>query len=107
MLDIFTKYDTNTPSILIAALFCVGLSPIAGQFGPIWGIISGMLHSSIVMCTSAMYGGLNLYNNGFSCGWVAIVMIPVIESFMRGYQIRKQMRKQKRETKKENRNNDS
>jgi type III secretory pathway component EscU len=34
-------------------------------------------------------------------------MIPIIESFMRGYQIRKQMRKQKREVKKENKGNDS
>jgi flagellar biosynthesis protein FlhB len=103
----FSQYAPNDAGMLIAAFFVVGIAPIAGQFGPIWGIISGMLHSCIVMCTSTMYGGLNLYNNGFSCGWVAIVMIPIIESFMRGYQIRKQMRKQKRELKKENKGNDS
>lgn len=104
---LFTQYTPNEAGMLIAAFFVVGICPIAGQFGPIWGIISGMLHSCIVMCTSAMYGGLNLYNNGFSCGWVAIVMLPIIESFMRGYQIRKQIRKQKREEKKENKGNDS
>lgn len=79
---IFTKYDKNAPSILIAACFCVGLSPIAGQFGTIAGIIAGMLHAAIVMCTGQMYGGLNLYNNGFSAGWVAIIMLPVLESMM-------------------------
>ena len=103
----FSQYAPNDAGMLIAAFFVIGIAPIAGQFGPIWGIIAGMLHSCIVMCTSTMYGGLNLYNNGFSCGWVAIVMIPIIESFMRGYQIRKQMRKQKREVKKENKGNDS
>ena len=103
----FSQYAPNDAGMLIAAFFVIGVAPIAGQFGPIWGIIAGMLHSCIVMCTSTMYGGLNLYNNGFSCGWVAIVMIPIIESFMRGYQIRKQMRKQKKELKKENKGNDS
>ena len=86
---IFTVYSPDTPAILIAALFCVGLSPIAGQFGPIAGIVAGVLHASIVMCTAQMYGGLNLYNNGFSAGWVAIVMVPFMESFITHYEIRK------------------
>ena len=94
-----TQYSPDDAGVLIAAFFVIGISPIAGQFGPVWGILAGMLHSSIVMCTSAMYGGLNLYNNGFSCGWVAIVMIPVIESFMSSYEVRKKQRKEKRENK--------
>lgn len=79
----------ETPGIQLAAMFAVGLAPIAGQFGPVAGIIAGMLHSAIVMCTSQMYGGLNLYNNGFSAGWVAIVMVPVLESFMKHFEDRK------------------
>ena len=94
-----TQYSPNDAGMIIAAFFVVGVSPIAGQFGVIPGILAGMLHSCIVMCTSQMYGGLNLYNNGFSCGWVAIVMIPALESFMRGYEVRKQQRKLKRESK--------
>ena len=90
---LFTKYTPGTPGIQIAALFCVGLSPIAGQFGIVAGVAAGMLHAAIVMCTSHMYGGLNLYNNGFSAGWVAIVMLPAIESFMRQYETRKKNRK--------------
>lgn len=94
-----TQYSPNDAGMIIAAFFVVGVAPIAGQFGVIPGILAGMLHSCIVMCTSQMYGGLNLYNNGFSCGWVAIVMIPALESFMRGYEVRKQQRKLKRESK--------
>ena len=84
-----TQYTASTPGILLAAMFAVGLSPIAGQFGIIAGIVAGILHSAIVMCTASMYGGLNLYNNGFSAGWVAIIMIPVVESFMKHFEDRK------------------
>lgn len=94
-----TQYSPNDAGMIIAVFFVVGVAPIAGQFGVIPGILAGMLHSCIVMCTSQMYGGLNLYNNGFSCDWVAIVMIPALESFMRGYEVRKQQRKLKRESK--------
>lgn len=81
-----THYAPSTPGILLAAMFAVGLSPIAGQFGPLAGIVAGILHSAIVMCTASMYGGLNLYNNGFSAGWVAIIMIPGLESFMKQFE---------------------
>ena len=84
-----TQYLPTTPGIQIAAVFCIGLSPIAGQFGPMAGIAAGFLHSAIVMYTSQMYGGLNLYNNGFSCGWVAIIMVPLIESFMSRFEHRR------------------
>lgn len=92
---VFTGQAPNAPGLLIAAYFVVGISPIAGQFGSFAGIIAGMIHSAVVMCTSQMYGGLNLYNNGFSCGWVAIVMLPIVESFMKHYEYRKQRKKEK------------
>lgn len=88
-----TQYLPTTPGIQIAALFAVGLAPIAGQFGNIAGIVAGILHASIVMYTSHMYGGLNLYNNGFSCGWVAIIMVPLIESFMSRFEHKKPKKK--------------
>lgn len=91
-----TQYLPTTPGIQIAALFGVGLAPIAGQFGNIAGITAGFLHAAIVMYTSQMYGGLNLYNNGFSCGWVAIIMIPLIESFMARFEHRKGKGKHRR-----------
>ncbi len=84
-----TRYSPSDNGLQIAALFAVGLSPIAGQFGPLAGVAAGALHVAIVMCTSAMYGGLNLYNNGFAAGWVAILLLPMIESFMQHYKTRK------------------
>ncbi len=75
------QFEPVTPGMQLAAAFAVGLAPIAGRFGVLAGLAAGMLHAAIVMCTSQMYGGLNLYNNGFSAGWVAIIMVPGLESF--------------------------
>ena len=74
-------FTPTMPSIQLAALFSAGIAPIAGQFGIIAGIIGGILHTCIVTGTSAMYSGLNLYNNGFSAGFVAIIMVPLLENF--------------------------
>ncbi|MCM1567826.1 MAG: DUF1576 domain-containing protein [Roseburia sp.] len=94
---VLSNYQTDTPGILLAALFGVGLAPIAGQFGIVAGILAGVLHSCVVMCTANMYGGLNLYNNGFSAGWVAIFMVPMLESFIRHFESRERSRVKNRD----------
>ena len=85
----FNKFEPTTPGLQLAALFAVGIAPIAGQFGVVAGVLAGILHVAVVTCTNAMYGGLNLYNNGFSCGWVAIFMVPLLESFMKRFEARR------------------
>jgi hypothetical protein len=46
------------------------------------GVIAGFLHSSVALNVGIVYGGMNLYNNGFAGGIVAIFLVPVIHSFM-------------------------
>lgn len=70
----------TAPGTLLATLLCTGLAPIAGQFGGLWGMAAGFLHMAIVQNTSYLYGGLNLYNNGFSAGLTCVIMIPLIEA---------------------------
>ena len=70
-------------ALLLAALFSTGLAPIAGHFGPFWGVAAGALHSSVVLNVGVLYGGLNLYNNGFSAGLVCIVLLPLIQALRR------------------------
>lgn len=86
----FSHMQPTTPGIQMGAVFAVGLAPIAGQFGILAGILAGMLHAAVVVCSSSLYGGLNLYNNGFSTGLVAIVLIPVLESFIKGIQTKRE-----------------
>ena len=91
---IFNKFTILTPGTQLAAIFAVGLAPVAGQFGIFAGIIAGAIHSVIVMCTSEMYGGMNLYNNGFSAGWTAILLIPILEGFMKRFPKKRRMEKE-------------
>lgn len=84
----FKIYTPTMPAIQLAAMFCAGLAPIAGQFGITAGILAGLLHTSVVTQTGQLYSGLNLYNNGFSTGFVAIFMIPLLESFMKRFKKR-------------------
>ncbi len=71
----------NEPAILLAALFGTALAPIAGEFGWQYGVIAAFLHSSVVLNVGVLHGGLNLYNNGFAAGFVAAVLVPIIEAF--------------------------
>lgn len=74
-------WSINDPSILLAALFGTSLAPIAGEFGWGCGILAGFLHSSVVLHVGTLHAGLNLYNNGFSAGIVAAILVPLIEAF--------------------------
>lgn len=93
---LFSVYEVGSPSIIIAALFCVGIAPIAGEFGVVAGIVAGMLHVAVVTCTSQLYGGLNLYNNGFAAGFVAIIMVPLIESGIQRAEKKRREQQEKR-----------
>ena len=88
-----THMQPTTPGIQMGAVSAVGLAPVAGQFGIRAGIIAGMLHGAVTVCSSSLYGGLNLYNNGFSTGLVAIVLVPALESFIKGYQTKKEQKR--------------
>lgn len=76
-LKVFNVSDT---SIIMAALFGTTLAPIAGCYGKIAGMVAGFLHVSIVSNVGIIHGGLNLYNNGFSGGIVAAIMIPILQA---------------------------
>ena len=67
---------------MLALLFSTTLAPVAGEFGVVAGIVAGYLHSSVALNVGIVYGGMNLYNNGYAGGIVAIFMVPVIQSIM-------------------------
>ena len=81
--SIFNVWDTSSTPVIIAALFGTSLAPVAGEFGVIGGIVVGFLHLSLVMSVGALHGGMNLYNNGFSAGIIATLMVPVLSVFKR------------------------
>jgi len=93
IMTILNRFTILTRGMQIAAIFAVGLAPVAGQFGIFAGIIAGAVHAVIVMCTSEMNGGMNLYNNGFSAGWTAIILVPILESFIKRFTQKKRSEK--------------
>lgn len=68
----------DNPTMQIAGLFGTTLAPISGVFGWPFGILAGFLHSAVVLHCGTPLGGVNLYNNGFSGGLIAIVLYPVL-----------------------------
>ncbi|MDO5408340.1 MAG: DUF1576 domain-containing protein [Eubacteriales bacterium] len=74
------RWNVTDPAPSLALLFSTTLAPIAGEFGVTAGIIAGFLHSSVALNVGIVYGGMNLYNNGFAGGIVAIFLVPVIQS---------------------------
>lgn len=73
-------WSIQEPSAILALLLSTTLAPIAGEFGILAGLLTGFLHSSVALNVGVVYGGMNLYNNGFAGGIVAIFLVPVIQS---------------------------
>lgn len=71
-------WSFNDSAVQLACLFCTTLAPISGYFGWPYGVLAGFLHSSVVLYTGFPVAGMNLYNNGFSGGLVAIVLYSTI-----------------------------
>ncbi len=82
-------HDINSTSVLLAALFGTTLAPVAGVYGPLIGIFTGGIHMLLVTNTSILHAGMNLYNNGFTGGLVAALLIPLIEKMVESYERRK------------------
>ena len=76
-------WEANATGAVLAALFGTTLAPIAGAYGWFYGIIAGFFHMAVVMNVGFLHGGINLYNNGFSGGFVAAVLVPIINSIQR------------------------
>jgi len=76
-------WSLSDPAVQLACLFCTTLAPVSGYFGWPFGVLAGFLHSSVVLYTGSPVAGMNLYNNGFSGGLVAIVLYPTIIAIAR------------------------
>lgn len=76
-------HTPDYPALQLAGLFGTCLAPIAGHFGWPFGVLAGFIHSCLVLQTGGPVAGLNLYNNGFSGGLIAIVLYPTITAIWR------------------------
>ena len=80
---VFLHWRINDPAVQLALLFGTTLAPISGYFGWPFGLLAGFLHSSVVLHAGTPVEGVNLYNNGYSGGLLAIVLYPLLTEAIR------------------------
>lgn len=78
VINIHEPYGTVS---VISILFGSTLAPIAGYFGALPGFFAGFAHVSMSLNIGYLHGGMNLYNNGFSGGFIAAALVPLLLAF--------------------------
>ena len=71
-------YEMSAPQNILPILWASCLAPICGTYGWFWGIVTGFLHVVILNHVGTVTNGFNLYNNGFTSGFVAFFLPPII-----------------------------
>ena len=79
----FNMYEHSSTLAILVALFGTTLAPIAGHYGVVAGIIAGFIHMAVTMNIGYLHGGMNLYNNGFSGGFIAAAFVPFLDAIIR------------------------
>ena len=65
----------NAQAIVIGLCFANGLSPVAGSYGWLAGVVFAMLHYGLVTSVPFTHGGFLLYNGGFT-GGAGLLPVP-------------------------------
>ena len=64
----------------IAVFFVTALAPVGGKFGLVFGFIAGFIHLLIAPLALQLQGGFDLYNNGFTAGLVAGIVVVIAQN---------------------------
>lgn len=65
----------------IGIFFVTAIAPIAGKYGFVYGVIAGFLHLILKPYALQAQGGFDLYNNGFTAGLVAGLIVVLAQQF--------------------------
>ena len=76
----------GSKNMVLAAIFGCGMAPVVYRHGTLVGILTGAIHSILVVNTGGLHGWMNLYNNGFCAGLVVTFMVPAILILLGKYQ---------------------
>ena len=82
LISFLATWNLGAQGMCVALCYATGMSPISGRYGYIAGAAAGALHACLVPFVAVIYGGLNLYNGGFTAGLVAIVLLPLLDSLL-------------------------
>lgn len=76
------SWTLSTQAYINSVAFATGLCPLVGRYGVVPGIGAGMLCASLAPATSALHGGLMLYNGGFTAGITTLILLPILEHYL-------------------------
>ena len=76
-------WTISTQAYINSIAFATGLCPIAGRYGAAAGIAAGFLCASLCRATGSLHGGLMLYNGGFTAGITALILVPILEHYLK------------------------
>lgn len=79
IVSLFTSVEVSSTTFLLTALFGTTLAPISGHYGVLAGVVAGGLHMAMSANITYLHAGMNLYNNGFSGGFIAAILVPLLE----------------------------
>lgn len=83
MFDLEMTWTLSTQGYINGVAFATGLCPIVGRYGIRAGILSGFMCACMCTSTSALHGGFILYNGGFTTGITALVLVPILEHYVK------------------------
>lgn len=75
-------WTLSTQVYINSVAFATGLCPLVGRYGAPAGILAGMLCAALAPATSALHGGLMLYNGGFTAGIATLILLPLLEHYI-------------------------
>ena len=82
----------NAQAILVGLCYANGLSPICDKYGWQYAFLASMVHYTLVTLVPNIHGGFCLYNGGFTGIFVCILVIPVLERFVKTKEQRKALK---------------
>lgn len=74
-------WTLSTQGYINGVAFATGMSPLVGRYGKRAGIAAGFMCASMCTATSALHGGLVLYNGGFTAGLTVLILLPILEHY--------------------------
>lgn len=75
-------WSLSTQGYMNGAAFATGLCPFTGKFGWKVGVLAGFISAVMCTTTSVMHAGFVLYNGGLTAGISALILLPLLDTYM-------------------------
>ena len=75
-------WTLSTQGYMNGIAFATGLCPFTGKFSRKAGLMAGFISAVMCTTTSVMHGGFVLYNGGLTAGIAALILLPLIDTYI-------------------------